>query len=237
MPTPQKRSKPEARRPGPAPRRVAQTSRDRLPASRRATRAACSGVPAERELRREHVECVQPEPCAAPSGWRSPGISTTGPSPTESTKRSTARARWPPVRTTARGPSASTARASVLAPRRPLSSASSGPRGRRRARAPPGGSASDGRARQDLLDEGALSVGVEQPRARLGDHHRVDHDRRPRGQLAQRARDGERDLALPSMPTLTASTPMSATHRADLSEHDLRRHRVDRLHPHACSER
>ena len=61
--------------PAPAPE-LPQAVADRPAGRPRAIRAASSGVVAERQRAASVEECVQPEPCAAPSGWRSPGIST-----------------------------------------------------------------------------------------------------------------------------------------------------------------
>ena len=53
----------------------AQPVADRLGAIARAARAASSGARPSARCAASAEECVQPEPCAAPSGWRSPGIS------------------------------------------------------------------------------------------------------------------------------------------------------------------
>ena len=113
---------------------------------------------------------MQPEPWAAPSGWRSPGSSS---SVRPSCRRSVASSRCPPVTRTAPGPAGG-----------------SPPRagGRHRAGGVAGQHAGLGqvrgdhrRPRQDQGDERHLGVGLEQPRAGLGHHHRVHDDRGPGG--------------------------------------------------------
>ena len=59
-----------------------------------------------------------------------------------------------------------------------------------------------GRARQDLLDERPLSIGIEQARARLGDHHRVDHHGRALWQLVDGTRHRQRDIGRTEHPHL-----------------------------------
>ena len=123
-------------------------------------------------------------------------------SPSKST--STASSRWPPVTTTARGPSAWTARArpsASSARRRPASTRASGRFGRH-----------DRRPRRRRGPTSArCGVAVEQPRARLGDHHRVDDDRRARPEAGRAPRTPPRSSRpTPSIPIFTASTPMSS---------------------------
>ena len=170
-------------------------------------------------------ECVQPEPCAAPSGWRSPGIST---SRSPSKKTSIACSRWPPVTTTyARAERVDGARegssASPSLGRRP-------PAEQRRAS---GGSGVTTVARGSSRSTSARRAsGVEQ---------RARPTRRPspgRARPACRRRAGRApgrpprsSPPSPSIPIFTASTPMSLGHGAHLRDDHLRRdgvHRVDR---------
>ena len=144
-------------------------------------RAACSRA---RGGRRARDECVQPEPCAAPSGWRSPGIASRR---SPSKKTSSTSSRWPPVTTTA-------SRAERV--QRPGELASGVVR---RPRAPPASTARLGRFGVITVARGSSSLDdrragrvVEQHGAGLGDHHRVDHDRRRRVEQVERLVDGAR---------------------------------------------
>ena len=161
-------------------------------------------------------EWVQPEPCAAPSGWRSPGIST---SRSPSKNRSMASSRWPPVTTTAPGPSAWTARASS-------STRSSGARA---ARAPPAsarlGVTTVARGTSALAQRLPGAV-VEQRRAALGHHHRVEHDRRA-GQQVERPLHRLDRLDGAEHPDLHRVDADVLGHRAHLLDDRLRRERID----------
>ena len=86
-------------------------------------------------------------------------------------------------------------------------------RRRRAARAPRGRSASArSRAAGSARPARACGILVEQPRARLGDHHRIDAPPACRRAARRAPRRPPRSLAAsPSIPTLTASTPMSAS--------------------------
>ena len=137
----------------------------------RARAAASSGVwPSARWAASADV-CVQPDPCAAPSGWRSPAIRWMA-SPSNST--SVACSRWPPVTTTTLG-AERVQRAGERLGRSAAAPAGAGEHARlgqvRR---------DHGRARQQQLDERRARRVVEQHRAGLGHHHGVDHDRRAR---------------------------------------------------------
>ena len=110
-------------------------------------------------------EWVQPEPCAAPSGWRSPGIRSNA---SPSKNRSVASSRWPPVTTTLAGPRACRRRASAL-------EVVVGAGQRRGASGTFGVITVD--ERQQLADDRLAGGLVEQHGARLGDHHGVEHDR------------------------------------------------------------
>ena len=162
--------------------------------------------------------CVQPEPCAAPSGWRVPGIAV---SCSPSYSRSVASSRCPPVRTTTCGPSAWIARTSVLAARRP--------RRALRARAPRGRSASP-------RSRAAGAARAARPRRRrraaraagLGDHHRVERRRASRAAGGRAPRATAAVLcADPSIPIFTASTPMSSTTARTCSTIIVRADRLD----------
>ncbi len=75
-------------------------------------------------------------------------------------------------------------------------------------------------------------VGVQQRRAGLGDHHRIDDDRQcgfAGAQLGERVGDGVDRLRRPSIPTLTASTPMSRATARTWARIMLRRDRLDRV--------
>ncbi len=222
---PRIRCEARARRPGRRPRR-GRAARARPPRPRaraRCARPAAACCPSA-SCAASTEECVQPEPCAAPSGWRSPSISTAAPSPAASRNRSTARARWPPGehdRARAEREHRPGERTPLRRPRPPVAS-----------RSRPASTRASGRFGVSTLARGRIcstsarwASGVEQPRAGLGDHHRVDHHGRARA-AARRAprRPRASTSAVPSMPTLTASTPMSDEHRAHLREDDLRRH-------------
>ena len=121
-----------ARRPARRPRRARAGRRGPPPTAMRLRARARprAGRRRARGARRAREECVQPEPCAAPSGWRSPAISSTSCSPSK--KTSVASLAVPAGDDDARAGRARGARA--RAPRRRPSSP------RRRARAPRGGS-------------------------------------------------------------------------------------------------
>src|SRR5581483_7403233 len=75
---------------GPAPAPSSRSPRATAsPARARALRAACSSVSPSASDAASAAECVQPEPCAAPSGWRGPSIARAG-SPEPVTSRSVA---------------------------------------------------------------------------------------------------------------------------------------------------
>ena len=97
---PSGRGRRPARRPAPSSRSPSRTASRRRSRAWRPARPPAGRAPSA-SCAASADECVQPEPCAAPSGWRSPGIST---SRSPSKKTSVASSRWPPVTTTARGP-------------------------------------------------------------------------------------------------------------------------------------
>ena len=198
---------------------------------RRPARARCA--PPARASRRapasaaSAAEWVQPEPCAAPSGWRWPSIATRLGRPRRRRAGRSRASRWPPVSTTARGPQRQH-RAREALGLGLVGARAAAPRPQQRARL---GYVrrEHARARQDLLDERVLRVGREQPRAGLRDHHRVDHDGRAAPSSSSAAATASVVSRSPSIPTLTASTPMSAEHGATWARSDLRRHLVDAL--------
>ena len=193
-------------------------------ARRLATRAASSGESpwASRAARTE--EWVQPDPWAAPSGWRGPGSSTSR-SPSKNT--SIACSRCPPVTTTAAGPSAWIRRASAS----DVGLARVVQQGARlgHVRREHGG------AGQQQVDQRGARRRVEQLRARLGDHHRIEHDRGRVGQLGQRPRHRLDRDPVAQHPDLDRVHADVARHRADLGHDDLGRDRVDRGDADACS--
>ena len=66
----------------------------------------------------------------------------------------------------------------------------------------------------------------------LGDHHRVDARPACRGRAGRAPRPTASIVSrVPSIPILTASTPMSSTTARDLGDDHLRRDRLDRGHP------
>ena len=220
------------RRPGPAPCRAREAGADRDRGELARRRAACSGSSPRARKAAIAEEWVQPEPCAAPSGWRSPGIST-GSSPSK--KRSTRSSQWPPVTTTASG----RARA-------------------RRGPAPPGSRPRPARSAtraSGMFGVAIVASGSSRRPARRGPRRRATgrRSRRPspgRSRPAPRRRSPSASTtastvaAVPSIPILTASTPMSSAttrtwatiipaNRLDRLDADrvLRRDRRDRGHP------
>ena len=171
-----------ARRPDRARRRRRSSPTRTASAARSlAVRAACSGESPQASRAASTEEWVQPDPCAAPSGWRGPGISW---SFSPSKKTSVAWSRWPPVMTTTLGSEG------VDGPRQPL--------GLGRGRASRGGPAERAGAprarfgvttvdeREQPLDQRRARRGLEQLRTRLRDHHRVEHHRGSGAERLQR---------------------------------------------------
>ena len=202
--------------PAPMPRSPPRTAAAAIACARR---AASSGSSPSASCAASTDECVQPDPCAAPSGWRSPGIST---SRSPSKNRSPPAARCPPVTTTAAGPSACTARA-----RSPASAdgVEAGQRGRlHQVRRDHGG------PRHEPLAQRALGVGLEQPAAALGDHHRVEHHRHVAGSRSSARSTASIASAVPDHPDLHGVHADVLDHRPDLLDDRLGRQRVDRAH-------
>ena len=200
--------------------------------SRARARAASASASPSASRAASTEECVQPEPCAAPSGCARPGMLD------ERARRRRAgrwpRSRCPPVTTTARGPSARDRARQRLA-----ASAVAARARRRRATRASGtfGVTTVARGRMQL-DAAPLRRRSQQPRAGLGDHHRVEHDRRARP-AARRAPAATASIVAPSpsIPIFTASTPMSSATARDLRDDHLRRHRRARPRPRRCSAR
>ena len=187
----------DARRPGRRPAESAQAVAHRL--ARRAAlaaRAASSGESPSASRAASVEECVQPEPCAAPSGWRSPGISTTS-SPSKKTSVACV-AVAAGDDDGARAERVDRAR-QLLAVERPPAASSARASGRF-------GVTTVARGRTRSTQRG-LGAAVEQPRAGLGDHHRVDDDRRAAGPAGR-------------APRATASIVAAVAEHPDL-------HRVD----------
>ena len=178
---------------------LAQAVPDRLRGERLAPRlAASSGSSPSARCAASAEECVQPEPCAAPSGWRSPGIATGSP-PSKNT--SVASSRWPPVTTTARGPSAWTARASSsgVLPAAAREHARLGEVGR-----------DHGDPRQQPVAQqlAARPRRAARRRSRPPSPGRAPRAPRRRGRAPRRT--ASIVSTVPSMPIFTASTPMSS---------------------------
>ena len=170
---------------------------------------------------------MQPEPCAAPSAKRAPGISTTL---SPSKKTSIACSRCPPVTTTQRGPSAWTARASCRVARARPPGRAGGAVRQRRERARLGQvRRRHGHAREQPLDERRTGLVREQRRAGLGDHHGVEHDRRGGIQLVERAVDGGDRLDRAQHPDLDRVDADVALDGAHLGDDQLRLDRPDRV--------
>ena len=183
------------------------------PRPRAAWRAASSGSSPSARRAASVEECVQPEPCAAPSGWRSPGSSV---SVAPSKSRSVASLAVAAGDDDARGPERVDARG--RAPRRRASLASPASTARlgdvRR---------DDGRPREDQLD--AARRGASAPAAARRTR-RPSPGRATTGvpgrQLVERARDGldRRDVA--EHPDLHRVDAEVLGDRADLRRDDLR---------------
>ena len=207
--------------PGPAPTRAGR----RAPPRRRARLAlarpprAASSPSARCAASAE--ECVQPEPCAAPSGMALARDLDEPLAVEEDVDRLVA---VPAGDDDARAGRARGRRA--RAPRRRASSAPAPASTRASGRF---GVTTVARGSDQLDAARRCASSVEQPRAGLGDHHRVEHDRRARP-AARRApaRPPRSSRPSPSIPIFTASTPMSLGHRAHLRDDHLRRDGLDR---------
>ena len=193
-----------------------------------AARAASSGSSPSARRAASVEECVQPEPCAAPSGWRSPG--DLDQRARRRRTRSIASSRCPPVTTTARGPSAWTARAS--------SSPSSVRVAREHPRLGQVGRDDGGPRRASARRAPPAASGVEQPRAGLGDHHRVDDDRRARPAAGRAPPPPPRSLGRaaehPDLDRVDADVLDDGPH---LRDDHRRRDGCDGRHRRRCSAR
>ncbi len=129
---------------------------------------------------------------------------------------------WPPVTTTAFGPSSRTARARSSW-RSVLVEAREHPRlGDVRRR--------DRDQRQQVVDQRVDRVFVEQPGARLGDHHRIEHDRGVADEAERLDHGGDR-RRVAEHPDLHRVDADVLGDRANLGDDHLRRHHLDRLDP------
>ena len=187
-----------------APRRHRRRAARRAPRPRRApsrgARRSSGSKPRARCAARAE-EWVQPEPWAARPGWRSPGIGVIA-VPSKKTSvglRGGGRRSRRPRRARGRGRRAP-------APRGPSSAPLAGQHARpRRCSAwPPSRAAGSARPAR------RAASGIEQAAPRLGDHHRVDDDRRSLRQQVERLHDRLDRPRDPSIPIFTASTPMSS---------------------------
>ena len=145
--------------------------------------------------------------CRGCGGWRCAGSSTRGaPAAVTSTSCTVSPARCPPLTSTARQPSASSAlAASRIAAISPIVRAAQD-FGFRQVRRQHRG------ARHQQPLQRIDRVGLDQRRAALGDHHRIDAraDIRRRARRAPR-RSSRSPRASCSMPVLIASAPMSSS--------------------------
>ena len=214
---------------GPAPcADVAQPVAHRLRRDLRARRAPLPAAEAEREVRRQRLECVQPEPCAAPSGWRSPASCDAA---RRRRRRPIASSRWPPVTTTTSGPCSARARASA----RPR-----GPRERLRTSSPGAGQHArlgqvrrdHGRQRQQPLTIAAARLVVEQHGPALGDHHRVDHDWHAVERCTSASPPPRRSPPVAQHADLDRVDADVLGHGPHLLDDELAGHRVDAGHAH-----
>ena len=89
----------------------------------------------------------------------------------------------------------------------------------------------DGRPWQDLLDERAAGLGVEQDGPALGDHHGVDDHGRPRLELLQRLSHGQDGLGAREHPHLDGIDADVRQDGLHLPHDDLARDLVDGAHP------
>lgn len=85
----------------------------------------------------------------------------------------------------------------------------------------------DGGARNDLLDERPVGVGLQQSRTRLGDHDGIDDDGRARRQLIERTGDGKRDLGSAEHSHLDGTHTYISRNRTHLSQNNLGGNRMD----------
>ena len=194
------------------------------PSPRRPSRTASRGDPPRRPRGLERGEARAPggrrartSACSRSRARRRRGGARRGSrsSSSPSKKTSVASSRWPPVTTTASGPSACSAPGERL---RVVAVV-----GARRSTRASGrfGVITVARGSSSLDDRRAGGV-VQQHGAGLGDHHRVEHDRRAGLEQVQRRRAPRaRSRPSPSMPIFTASTPMSSATARDLRDDEV----------------
>ena len=219
------------RRPGPAPApMLAQAVADRLARRSRAPpRAASSGLQPSARCAASADECVQPEPCAAPSGCRSPGIACELVAVEEDVGRLLAvaagdddrapgRARAAPARAPRASP-ASAARPRQHARLRQVRGDHGGPRQQLARRAPRGRRRRAARRRTRRPSPGRSRSACRAPAARA-----------PRATAQTVAGRAEH----PDLDRVDADV---VGHGADLRDDELRRDRVDRRRRRRCSAR
>ncbi len=181
----------------------------------------------------QHAEWVQPEPCAAPSGWRSPRrCRRVGAAVEEQVDGLLAVASGDDDDGAGR----------VRGLPGPAARAACSGRGAGPSPSPPPGGARATIARasgrfgvttvargKQAVDQRAPRSGLQQVGTGLGHHHRVDdHGHRREPSVVERRRRRPRSSPRsPSIPIFTASMPMSSLDGPDLSEDHLRRHVVD----------
>ena len=215
---PQRRRRRPGPGPAPSPRRPLPTASAAISRAHRA--ASTSSMPAREEggeRRRVRAARAVRGPVAGSAGRRFE----------RPRRRRTARRRpsavCPPVTITAVGPSAWIARASSSGSARSPSPASSRASGRF--------GVDHGGARQDALDQRRLGVRLEQHarRSRRPSRGRPRPARHRPGRAPRRPRRSS--ASSPSMPTLTASTPMSSATARTWATIISGGHRGDHLHP------
>ena len=215
-----------ARRRAPSSRRPSRTASrgDRACAAR----AASSGVRPSARWAASADECVQPEPCAAPSGWRSPGIGCEPLAVEEDVGRLLAVPAGDHDHVRAERVQRAGELLGVVAgaPPRPASTRASGRFGV--ITVARGSSA---------LDERRAGVVVEQHRAGLGDHHGVDHDRRAGLEQVERLVDRRDDLGRAEHADLHRVDADVLGDRADLLDDERRPAPGARRSRRPCSAR
>ena len=195
---------------GPAPAPSSRKpSRTASPATARAMRAASSGSIPRASPQASADEWVQPEPCAAPSGWRSPGYLLHAVAVEEQVRRHLA---------VAAGDHHDPGPEGV---HRPRQVARAPPPGPLRAAASARLGVDDGHARHQLPQR-LLGVGLQQARAALGHHHRVEHHGRLAHQV-QRLPHRAHRLGRSDHPDLHGVDADVVDHRAGLLDDRLRR--------------
>ena len=236
-----------ARSPGPAPGRCRGARRAPPP-----TRACARPAPPPRGLNpsarcaASALECVHPTHAPRRRDAARPG-SNVMLVPSKNT--SVTSSRCPPVTTTFAGPSPCSARARSSTSSRPAAStprhadasppraAAPRPPTARAASAPAASTRASGRFGVITVASGSSSrhdrrarLVVEQHRAGLGDHHRVNHDWHAVLDVTERLADRAHRLRRPEHADLDRVDADVGGHRPDLLDDELARDRVDRGH-------